>query len=294
MNWYNIIYMTQEVHHCPSILTVTLHCLYTFFSLKLADFSTTEKTLRRRPSNPWIPAPLPISPFKIDNINPIDMSGDGASELPIYYGSKTSDGELVKRPTDSVALSSPSRAYHPRAYSPESTPIDVQHSGESAGPPGLRRRPSQQPPQRRLSAGEYDGSSSFNSTRPFIRDDVLYREDDRDYRSRRDEYERGTHPDSWERSRPPRTYRNTQYDQPRANSTKPYYEETSSVYPPERNVNGWIAGEKRRPSDDESIDGYNYDQHKKFDLKNLSPEERREVMRLPWIQWMNSDMKNRA
>lgn len=60
---------------------------------------------------------------------------------------------------------------------------------------------------------------------------------------------------------------------------------------------GWGAAERKRISDEESIDGYNYDAHKSgnkrsIDFKNLSAEERAEVMRLPWTQWMNSDVKN--
>ncbi|RDW91489.1 aquaporin-like protein [Coleophoma crateriformis] len=223
------------------------------------------------------------------------MSGDGA-ELPIYYGSKTSDGELVKRPTNSpeaLVLSSPSRAYTQggRGYSPERTPVDATYT-EATGPPGLRRRPSTQP-SRRLSMGDYEDNrkASMTSNRP--RDDAFYRDDDRDYRSRRDEFER--HPDTYERSRPPRTYRNANYDQPRSSSQKPYYDETLVDRQTSRESSqpAWIGGDKRRAADEESIDGYNYDQHKKkIDIHNLTPEERKEVLRLPWIQWMNSDLKN--
>ena len=50
-------------------------------------------------------------------------------------------------------------------------------------------------------------------------------------------------------------------------------------------------------STEESVDGYDYEHAKrggqKIDFKSLSPEERAEVMRLPWIQWMNNDFKNR-
>jgi aquaporin related protein len=50
-------------------------------------------------------------------------------------------------------------------------------------------------------------------------------------------------------------------------------------------------------SDEESVDGYNYNAHRRggttIDFKSLSPEEQAKVMRLPWTQWMNSDVKNR-
>jgi aquaporin related protein len=124
---------------------------------------------------------------------------------------------------------------------------------------------------------------------------------------RRDEYTTAPHPDAYERSRPPRTYRNVDgWERGPSSSTKTYFDESRSDFPKDRDLEKgpgpeWVSGERlhRRKSTDESIDGYNYEAHKSggakgtLDLNNLSPEERAMVMRLPWTQWMNSDFKNR-
>ena len=223
------------------------------------------------------------------------MPGEGPSELPLHYGGKVADGELIKRPTSpSLPPTSPVRAYHqPRiAYSPERTPIDQPFSSEDLRG-GLRRRPSNQAPLRRHSGGEYDRerpslSQDGGSRRPLrYRDDGYYRDEERG--PRRDEY----HPDTYERSRPPRTYRNLDaWERTPGSASKPYFEESRM----ERDLEGgWAHQDKKRISDEESIDGYNYDAHRRpgLNFKSLSPEEKAEVMRLPWTQWMNSDFKNR-
>lgn len=209
------------------------------------------------------------------------------------------DGELIKRPTSPpIPPVSPMRAYHqPRiGYSPERTPIDQPFSSEDLRG-GLRRRPSNQAPLRRHSGGEYDGARpSFSQDGGFkrpmrSRDDGYYREEERGF-SRRDEY----HPDSNERSRPPRSYRNVDaYERAPGSASKPYFDESRM----DRNIEaggGW-SQDRKRISDEESIDGYNYEGHKNsrttLNFKSLSPEEKAEVMRLPWTQWMNSDVKNR-
>jgi len=123
------------------------------------------------------------------------------------------------------------------------------------------------------------------------RDDGFYRDDDRGH-SRRDEY----HPDSIERSRPPRTYRNVDaWERAPGSASKPYFEESRYDRDLEAGQ-GWHP-DRKRISDEESIDGYNYDAHRNarpsLNFKSLSAEEKAEVMRLPWTQWMNSDVKNR-
>jgi aquaporin related protein len=124
---------------------------------------------------------------------------------------------------------------------------------------------------------------------------------------RRDEYTTAPHPDAYERSRPPRTYRNVDgWERGPSNSSKTYFDESRSEFPKDRDLEKgpgpeWVSGERlhRRKSTDESIDGYNYEAHKSggtkgtLDLNNLSPEERAMVMRLPWTHWMNSEFKNR-
>jgi aquaporin related protein len=215
------------------------------------------------------------------------------------------EGELIKRPVSPIVPASPLRAYHQPAritYSPERTPADfpthpVAEPENIRGNAGLRRRPSNQPPTgRSQSIGTYDRErpsfSESDSRRPLrSRDDGYYREDERAASSRREDY----HPDAYDRARPPRSYRNVEaWDRIPGSASKPYFEETRVDRDLERG--DWIM-ERKRNSDEESIDGYNYDAHKtnkrSIDFKNLTAEERAEVMRLPWTQWMNSDVKNR-
>jgi aquaporin related protein len=66
----------------------------------------------------------------------------------------------------------------------------------------------------------------------------------------------------------------------------------------DRDLEKGDSGDRKREYD-ESVDGYNYEQHessnrKTIDIKNLTPEERAEMLRLPWTQWMNSNVKNRV
>jgi aquaporin related protein len=260
------------------------------------------------------------------------MSADGPSELPIHYGGKTTDGELIKRPISPTIPSSPIRAYHPGPrrlnFSPEHTPVEPAYPESENTRAGLRRRPSYQTPMRRHSGGEsdyqqrpsFDARSSADRRPLRSREDTYWREEDRPMsRSRVDEYR--SHPDLREKSRPPRTYRNDRHadawDRGPGSASKPYFEESrgdfrGSMDPDlERGGLGYPPqGEspyKRSSVDLDSVDGYNYDLHKKphnhhhrksdagkkIDFNNLSEEERRQVMRLPWTQWMNSDVKNR-
>jgi aquaporin related protein len=245
------------------------------------------------------------SPFHFDPDTDI-MSVAGASELPQHYGSKTSDGELIKRPTTPPGvLASPRRAYHP-TYSPERTPVDLQQTFESERPAGLRRRPSSNPANpRRYSGGDYERERpnffpEANSRKGTIRSrDDGYFDDQRSSTQLRRAEDYGLHPDSYERSRPPRTYRNPtlgDWEKQPSSASKPYFDETRRDYDLERGRerDSWSDRRKKSTDYEESVDGYNYNQHdKKFDFKRLTKEERAEVMRLPWTQWMNSSLKNR-
>ncbi|KAF8855070.1 aquaporin-like protein [Acephala macrosclerotiorum] len=230
------------------------------------------------------------------------MPGEGPSELPQHYGSRTADGELIKRPNSPpIPPQSPGRAYQSRiTYSPERTPINDQYTTadpESFRGAGLRRRPSGAVPGRSQSQGEYDRerpsfTGDSGSRRPLgSRDDEYYRDEDRGWR--RDDY--NGHPD-YDRSRPPRPYRNINpYERAPGSASKPYFEETRADRDLER---GDWSSDRKRISDEESVDGYNYEQQKygsgraTIDFKNLSPQEKAEVLRLPWTQWMNSNFKN--
>ncbi|PBP21690.1 hypothetical protein BUE80_DR007601 [Diplocarpon rosae] len=225
------------------------------------------------------------------------MLGEGSSELPTHYGGKNADGQIIRRPSSpQLPPASPVRAYHqPRiAYDPEMTPADQPSEDPRAG---LRRRPSNQAPLRRHSGGDYDGvrpscSQDGGFRRPLkSRDDGYYRDEERGFSRRGEEYD----PDAIERSRPPRAYRNPDaYEKAPGSASKPYFEESRMERDVEAGI-GW-SHNKKRAGDDVSIDGYNYDGHKTsrtaLNFKSLSPEEKAEVMRLPWTQWMNSDFKN--
>lgn len=255
---------------------------------------TTENALRRRPSQTFIPPPILLPEFAVS------MPGETSE----HYGIKA--GEMIKRPVSPIAPTSPMRAYNPdRMYSPERAPMDFQsfpvaEPENIRGNAGLRRRPSNQPTsgsaQRSHSSGPYERerpSFSEGDSRRALRsrDDGYYRDEERERAvSRRDDY----HPDTYERSRPPRAYRNDHIERTPGSASKPYFEETKGDRDLERGE--WIP-DRKRPVDEESIDGYNYDSHRSrersLDFKNLSAAERAEVMRLPWTQWMNSDVKNR-
>lgn len=147
------------------------------------------------------------------------MVNDGPSELPQHYGGRTSDGEVVRRPGSPTIPTSPGRAFtgHSRNYSPERKPFGIDIPSQYISDPnvreGLRRRPSGEPgnlPYRRYSHGEADqprpSLHEVYSRRPLrSRNDGWYRDEDRTYR-RREEF--APHPDAFECSRPPRSYRN--------------------------------------------------------------------------------------
>lgn len=254
------------------------------------------------------------------------MASGSPTELPQFYGGKTTDGEIVKRPADGTALppiASPARVYdRERQLSPDrGGPYDS--TDQEGRAPGLRRRTSSHPAdrhRRHSNSGDYDRppfSSSRESQRALrARDDGYYRdrEDDRDYdrpsrrqsrdRSRdrdRDRDDFAYNPDRYEgRSRPPRSHRNQElFDRDGPRSSKPTYEETRGDYGDRGPRTPHTPRAKNFDSDEESIDGYNYDgntgrnNRATIDFKSLTKEQQKEMMRLPWTQWMGSSFKNR-
>jgi aquaporin related protein len=173
----------------------------------------------------------------------------------------------VKRSSSPILRNSPDRSNHPSnrvTDSPERTPIDPPYSSSN--------------PEDSRGAGSRHRSSQ-NRTR---RDDNAH------------------HPDYVERAKPPRSYRNAEgWEQGPSSASKPYVEESRFNRDLERGREDWSPEEKRISDEEDSLDGYNYDARRKrparrtIDFKNLSPEEKAEVMRLPWTQWMNSSVKNR-
>lgn len=256
------------------------------------------------------------------------MSGEG-TDLPIYQSSKAADGDVIKSPRSSQqqlvpigqahnklyekgsAMWSPPLSSHPIMSPPDLTPQHPVFSSEdlTRPSPGLRRRPS-------VPGGDYDPKPSFSSDTGRAlraRDDLFYASDrEREgsmSSSRNRPRDDHPHPDYHERSRPPRTYRNIAGWE--SGPQKSYFDDSSrSDLGKDRDLEKgmrepgaapeWASGEKaRRKSTGESIDGYNYDSHKRtgtrgtINLEDLTPEERAIVMRLPWTHWMNSDFKNR-
>ncbi|KAG4027824.1 hypothetical protein MFRU_026g00060 [Monilinia fructicola] len=255
------------------------------------------------------------------------MSGEG-TDLPIYQSSKAADGDVIKSPRSSQqqlvpigqahnklyekgsAMWSPPLSSHPIMSPPDLTPQHPVFSSEdlTRPSPGLRRRPS-------VPGGDYDPKPSFSSDTGRAlraRDDLFYASDrEREgsmSSSRNRPRDDHPHPDYHERSRPPRTYRNIAGWE--SGPQKSYFDDSSrSDLGKDRDLEKgmrepgaapeWASGEKaRRKSTGESIDGYNYDSHKRtgtrgtINLEDLTPEERAIVMRLPWTHWMNSDFKN--
>lgn len=228
-----------------------------------------------------------------------NMSDNGPSELPVFYGQRTADGELVKRQSEDNALgiaTTPSRAHVPRGNS-----FDRVSMPPSSANPGyeeweaparsVRHRPSARSHHVDDSKGSWErpegrGSgvrASHSSRRPLRREHNDY--DDYDYprghsRYEREDYrdrsprgyfqrrEREGHPDSaYESSRPPRSYRNRETEMRRPRAYTYESERRSERRDPysddEREYYDYRSPPKtfqlRRPQSEESIDGYNYD-----------------------------------
>jgi aquaporin rerated protein, other eukaryote len=163
-----------------------------------------------------------------------------------------------------------------------------------------------QPAFRRYSSDEPVSASSLKPQRPVrYRDDWdedLYR-DYRDFREFRDSYrdfDRGwkeeiKHPDYYDRrgpkSRPPRAYLNRPNPEEREDTMgKVSFDETSSIRDPFDARNRRIADEEM--GYDSSERANNGTMANRIDWHNMTREERVQVMRLPWTEWMNSSFKN--
>jgi aquaporin related protein len=179
----------------------------------------------------------------------------------------------------------------PEVSSPLGAATTPRRSSSSRNYGGSQYRPQSRRPQHRggYSSNDYDlprSAHSSRSTRPlrlrerdeYDEEDDYYYEKERDYwrdeeAARADRYTRRP---TREHSRPPRSYLNRPYAEmdtmpPRSN----HMEETTS----QRNM---------RVQDEEM----GYGGNNKPTWKDLSAEEKAEVLRLPWTQWMNSDFKN--
>lgn len=188
---------------------------------------------------------------------------------------------------------------------------------------GVRRRPSAlvtngggSGSKRPSDSAEYDrpyySAGGESRRRLRSRDDDYYRgslrDNERDYASDREyrPYRKDSKSErdrDWEREdldrhvdhenrKPPRAHQNSLRQGRQLPERKQYIEETKiDYYEPDTPRKD---GRRRRLPDEESLDGYDYEgQRRTLNLQDLSPAERKEVMRLPWMTWMNSNAKNR-
>lgn len=209
---------------------------------------------------------------------------------------------------------SPQKSYPPISPGVAASEPGAGAGGDDAGRQSMsalrRRPPSQQPPARRHSGGEYERMSRDES---FDLPSVSVGAPN--YASpRRDEYS-PNHPDAYRSSRPPRSYRNPEAAKPEFLETR---EDVLSVRGSEARWGGRARDLERgdgvygeyggrggggvRRSREESVDGYNYEAHRRvrprFEYEGEGPggmsrEEREMMLRLPWTAWMNSSIKNR-
>lgn len=132
-------------------------------------------------------------------------------------------------------------------------------------------------------------------------------ETDANYGSDRAWREEVRHPDYYDHRRytnrpprggPPRSYLNhrtsTQFDQSKqwideSPRTPAYADPFSPRHPPAR----WYHDEEQGygPSYNQNRNTYS-NENPRIHWENLTKEEKAEVMRLPWLQWMHSDVKN--
>ncbi|KAH7347287.1 aquaporin-1 [Plectosphaerella cucumerina] len=117
------------------------------------------------------------------------------------------------------------------------------------------------------------------------------------------------HPDaaaarSYSRARPPRTHLNRPYNYDNQGeplppfagepTEDPFYERPRSRRRDEEMGfgTGWGYSPRYTGSTKGGFGDQRYTDQQRLHWEDLSPQERREVMRLPWMQWMNSNVKN--
>ncbi|OLN92261.1 Aquaporin-1-like protein 1 [Colletotrichum chlorophyti] len=214
----------------------------------------------------------------------------------------------LKAPEGEPSPVSPATAVDPNAFSDDEnqarSPQFVSHSRQpSRGGSRSVRRNVRQNSGRDSVDDPLPTGVSTKSSRP-LREGARFNNGDYDDDSDTDRYWGGTtHPDysggRAPRSRPPRAHLNR--PQPYYNydgtDAKDYYEETRSYEPGDYGVRPVSS----RRMYDEEMAGYprsglavrsNNGDTARIEWRNLTREEKAQVMRLPLTQWMNSDFKN--
>lgn len=256
------------------------------------------------------------------------MSAESVSELPIHYGEVQKDGtrierpseersrgrpfhdepsSQVRRPSQSAMLNRPSLGLPEQDFQPRGSKDETRtNRGDSHGRPNHQQL-----------GGSLDvGKPSFgrNDHRRGIRQRRRYDDSDR-YSDYDDEYDEPYRPrriqnrayfpgdEYGPRRRPSRASRyGTTYSQdPRRRSLEDYDEEP---YTPRRHhsqkkplayQSPFIEHEGEDYEEEEVI--YPRDRspgnNKPLRFKDLTRAEKKEIMRLPWTQWMDSNFKNR-
>ena len=246
------------------------------------------------------------------------MSGESPSELPVHYGEVTKDGTRVERPSEDTRGHRSS--HDDGAPLVKKLPLDQQSSVSPIhdlnladtldDPRSSRVTIHQRSRSRPLTGLDF---SKPNMGRDYSRRSAADRRRYDDYERYDDDEEYEPQPQYKPRRIADRAYfPEEEYYEPRRRpsyATRPPperrrrsidYEEEAP--PPRRHNSTRIARTARGPSTvEEEDDGEDYPMDRspppkgkrQLQLSDLTPEERKDIMRLPWTQWMNSDLKNR-
>lgn len=144
------------------------------------------------------------------------------------------------------------------------------------------------------------------------RDRRFARRDVRDWAAERDEREDFERWQQEARRTPSRPYQHISnsdtdmYDPfERRLPARPYYQDVrfSDQETPAKTTPKSTPKRQKVVDEEASIEGYDYEgqrnrsrsrsRKRRLDLASLSPEEKKQVMQLPWLQWMDSNAKNR-
>lgn len=252
------------------------------------------------------------------------MSKDSISELPVHYGEVTKDGIKIERPSEDAprrqssddtpspgrqnrqsaiiihqaSLGAPDQQIPARRSKDETSAEGDDYPRTKTRPPhgleiarsGLARSDYRQSFRDRRGHDDFDRYSDDDDYddpyyRPQrIRDRPYYTEDEYVPRRRPSHASRQSY--RYPRDRYPRTM-DDYSDGPR--TPRKYYAQrksTTSRGPP---IVHESDGDEEVIYPKDTSPGVN----RQIKFKDLSKEERKEIMRLPWVQWMDSDTKNR-
>ena len=257
------------------------------------------------------------------------MSADSISELPIHYGEVQKDGTRVERPGEERPGRRSTQDEPARLVKGPGQSATIHHATLDVPEqePPMRTSRDESRADRGTNYGRGNSrrlSPSFDAERPnFGRDDYKQnvrdrrRYDDCDrYSDYEDEYDEPNRPrrirdrsyfpedDDVQRRRPSRSFRpgNSYPRDPRRSLLDDYdnepptrrsHSQKKPLRPPrvQEEEDEEAGGDETTMYPRESSIGINGTRQLHF--KDLTREEQKEIMRLPWTQWMNSSTKNR-